>query len=211
MKSANELISPLHRDEVGRAADLLAAALHDDPGWRHVVPDPAARQTALRGITKVALRDGLSYGGVLAARQADRLCGVAVWMPPGSFPMSRHRRMRSLPAMVSLATRVRGDIRDLARFGASIEAAFPLEPVWYLQVLGVHPAARGQGLGRHLLQPILTLADRTGAACYLETARPRNKAYYEAVGFRISSPAAQLVPGGPCMIRMVRPAAGRTP
>lgn len=155
MTSAAVAVSPLRRGEVALAAAVLAAALHDDPGWRHVVPDPGRRKTALRGITGVAVRDALAFGGVLAARDDGRLQGVAVWLPPGRYPMSGRRKVRTLPATAALAMQVPRNIFDLARFGASIDAVFPSEPVWYLQILGVHPHAQRHGLGLQLLQPVL--------------------------------------------------------
>jgi len=206
MTSAAVAVSPLRRGEVALAAAVLAAALHDDPGWRHVVTDPGRRKTALRGITGVAVRDALAFGGVLAACDDGRLQGVAVWLPPGRYPMSGRRKVRTLPATAALAMQVPRNIFDLARFGASIDAVFPSEPVWYLQILGVHPHAQRHGLGLQLLQPVLAQADSTGVACYLETAQPRNSAYYQRAGFQKLGPTAPLHPGGPPMTRMIRPA-----
>jgi GNAT superfamily N-acetyltransferase len=198
-------ISPLRGGEVASASRLLTAALRDDPGWTYVVPERRRRLAALNTITRVAVRDALVFGSVLAARDGDRLDGVAVWLPPGRYPMSRRRKMRTVPAMTALALRAPGDIRDLSRFGASIDAAFPVEPVWYLQVLGVHPERQRLGIGRRLLRPVLTEAERTGVVCYLETAQPDNVAYYQRLGFSLVVPPAPLYPSGPSMARMTRP------
>jgi GNAT superfamily N-acetyltransferase len=206
MTSAAPDISPLRSGETASASKLLAAALQNDPGWTYVVPDLGRRLTALHTVTRVALRDALGFGSVLAARDGDRLVGVAVWLPPGRYPMSGRRKLRTMPAMTALALRAPRDIRNLSRFGASVDAAFPAEPVWYLQVLGVHPDLQRRGLGNRLLQPVLTEAERSGVACYLETAEPRNVAYYQRVGFSLIGPPAPLYPGGPPMARMTKPA-----
>lgn len=206
MTGTAAVVSPLHRGEVALAAELLTVALHDDPGWRHVVPDPGRREVALRGLTGVAVRDALAFGGVLAARDDGRLLGVAVWLPPGRYPLSWRRKARILPAMAGLAMRVPHSIRDLARFGASVDAVFPSEPVWYLQILGVHPDTQRRGIGLQLLRPILAQANSIGVACYLETAQPHNSAYYQRAGFQELGPAAPLRPSGPPMTRMIRPA-----
>lgn len=198
-------VSALRAAELASAARLLAAALQDDPGWAHVVPDPDRRRDALTTVTGVALRDALPFGAVLAAREGDRLTGVAVWLPPGRYPMSSGRKLRTVPAMTALALRAPGDVRALARFGAGVDAAFPTRPVWYLQVLGVDPAAQRRGTGGRLLHPVLAEADRTGMSAYLETADPQNVGYYERAGFRVTAPAAPLHPGGPPMTCMTRP------
>jgi len=199
-------ISPLRSNEVGAASKLLAAALQDDPAWGHVVPDDARRLTALKAITGVALRDAARFGSVLAARDAERLAGVAVWLPPGRYPMTNRRKLRTVPAMTALALRMSGDVRKLAELGASIDAVFPAEPVWYLQALGVHPDLQRRGLGQRLMRPVLAEAERTGVACYLETGLPRNVPYYQRVGFALLAPAGPLYPGGPPMARMLKPA-----
>ena len=77
-------VSALRGAELAPAARLLAAALQDDPGWAHVIPDPGRRRTALTTVTRVALRNARPFSAVLAARENDRLAGVAVWLPPAA-------------------------------------------------------------------------------------------------------------------------------
>jgi GNAT superfamily N-acetyltransferase len=206
MTSAPPEVSPLRGDEVTAASALLAAALAEDPGWVHVVPDPGRRRAALTTLTGVALRDALCFGSVLAARDISRLSGVAVWLPPGCYPMSARRKLHAAPALTALALRAPGDFRALTALGAGIDAAFPSEPVWYLQILGVRPDMQRRGLGRRLMEPVLTEADRSGVPCYLETGQPTNAVYYEGVGFAVTGAIVPLYPGGPPMARMIRPA-----
>ncbi len=51
-------------------------------------------------------------------------------------------------------------------------------------VVGVAPEARGQGLARALLEPMMNRADASGLPCYLETAQPDNVDFYEYFGFK---------------------------
>lgn len=201
-------ISPLRHSEIQVASAVLTAALADDPGWTHVLPRSRSRQLALAAVTRVALRDALPFAGVIAAREAGRLTGLAVWLSPGRYPMSWLRKARTVPAMTALALRIPREIRQLSRFGDSIDEAFPDEPVQYLQVLGVRPDRQRRGLGRRLLQPGLAEADRAGVSCYLETSLPQNIAYYQRSGFSAMGPLSPLYPGGPPMVRMTRSAAG---
>jgi GNAT superfamily N-acetyltransferase len=53
----------------------------------------------------------------------------------------------------------------------------------YLMVVGVSPEARGLGLGRALLRPVMERADAAGLTCSLETAQPDDDAFYEHLGF----------------------------
>ena len=51
---------------------------------------------------------------------------------------------------------------------------------------------------------MLKVADRNRTDCYLETADPRNAAYYARYGFVVENDALQLVPDGPAFIAMRR-------
>lgn len=191
--------------DIRAARNLLAAALQDDPGWVHVLPD-RSRRLALRTVVGVALRDAQRDGSVLAAREGHALAGVALWFAPGRYPMSRLRKLRTTPALMGLASRI-GIKRmgKLAEFGGSIDRAFPTEPVWYLSVLGVQPGMQRRGVGQALLMPALRTADNDGVGCYLETSKPDNVAYYERFGFAVLPTPGPLYDDGPTMWRMLRP------
>ena len=64
-----------------------------------------------------------------------------------------------------------------------------------MSILGVHPAARGQGLAQRLLAPTLAHADRQGAVSYLETFNPLSLPFYERLGFGGSVEGREPVTG----------------
>lgn len=201
---------PDSRASVDAAAKVLTRALFDDPGFSHVMPEPEFRQTALLAVHRLALRDGLRHGRVLTVDDAQGVAGVAVWYPPHSYPMSWRRKCRAVPGVLPVALRAPRRAFELARFATAIEralhAAVPDDGAWYLEVLGVRPDAQRRGYGRRLVTPVLEEADRTGAACYLETSRDENVAMYTALGFQVVGEIGPLYPGGPSEARMLRPA-----
>lgn len=203
---------PRGRASVTAAAQLLTRALRGDPGFSHVLPEPPARSRALLAIHRVGLSDGLRHGRVLAVHDDAGLAGVAVWYPPGAYPMSAARKLRTVAPLVPVALRHPLRTARLARFGSTVEAGLratvPAEGAWYLEVLGVRPDARRRGHGRRLLVPVLTEADRTGATCYLETSREENVRYYEGFGFAAVG-EVPLGPGGPVEVQMLRGPRGR--
>jgi ribosomal protein S18 acetylase RimI-like enzyme len=81
----------------------------------------------------------------------------------------------------------------------------PSTPHLYLFTIGTRKAARGKGLGKRLLAPVLAAADRDGLPCYLENSNPANTGFYRAHGFeRMKMFAAG--PGGPSLEAMWREA-----
>jgi ribosomal protein S18 acetylase RimI-like enzyme len=69
--------------------------------------------------------------------------------------------------------------RALMKTGANGARLHPTYPHWYLETMGVDPAAQCKGIGRHLLEPVLEIADRDRVDCYLETADRANVDFYE--------------------------------
>jgi ribosomal protein S18 acetylase RimI-like enzyme len=99
------------------------------------------------------------------------------------------------------------DPRSFRRFmqtGATGARVHPEYPHWYLESMGVDPSFQRKGVGGRLLAPVLKIADRDRIDCYLETADPRNAAYYARHGFEVETEALQLVPGGPPHVAMRR-------
>jgi GNAT superfamily N-acetyltransferase len=193
------------KDEIGLAADVMARGLHDDPGWRHVVPDDDARLVAGRVLIGHAIRTAFRDGTVLVARTGTGIAGGVVWAAPGEYPPGRLRQLAATPRMLALAARIGpGSLRELGRLGAAIDSALPAQPVWYVQALSVAPEAQGTGLGSGLLQHVLDKSDATGVPCYLDTGKSANVDYYRRFGFALLDDR-ELWAGGPVLWRMQRP------
>jgi GNAT superfamily N-acetyltransferase len=189
---------------VDAAAHVLTAALHDDPGFTHVLPDPRLRRAALRAFYGFMLRDAIRFGTVLAVRDDQGIVGVAISYPPGAHPLSTRRKLGAVPLMARLALRSPRRLVSLARLGAAIDAAFPRDPSSYVEALGVRPDAQRRGHGRRLMQRVLEDADRASVDCCLKTAHAVNIPYYESMGFEILGDFAPLRRHGPPEARMLR-------
>jgi ribosomal protein S18 acetylase RimI-like enzyme len=201
-------VGPLRAAQLPAVGAVFAGSHADYPPFRHLFPDPARRSAVLRAFFTAVVRDAFAFGAVDAATGADgRLLGVAVWLPPGAFPWSARRKLRSVPMLLSvLRTDPRG-FPGFARLGANAERLHPRHRHWNLETMGIAPAAQGQGIGSRLLAPGLRRADGQRLACYLTTAKAENLAFYRRFGFEVEAEGLKLVPGGPTHWAMGRPPA----
>jgi ribosomal protein S18 acetylase RimI-like enzyme len=199
-------VEPLHRGQARGAGALLAESHGHYPAFRHAIPDPQRRRRLLRAFMAASVRDAAEHGHALAAHGEDGPLGVALWMPPGTFPLSAARKARMTPALLLGLTAAGAASPAFLRLGSALESAHPEDPVWYLQAMGVHPRAQRRGVGGRLMAAGLDRADAAGLPCYLQTSDPANIAYYERFGFTVTQPAIETYPDGPTYIGMRRPA-----
>jgi ribosomal protein S18 acetylase RimI-like enzyme len=67
--------------------------------------------------------------------------------------------------------------------GEAMAREHPRQPHLYLFTIGAREAARGSGLGRRLMAPMLRAADSAVLPCYLENSNPANTGLYMSHGF----------------------------
>lgn len=195
--------------DAAEVGELLAASHADYPALRHAFPNPAVRARVLRTFLTATARDAARQGGALLARDEVGLLGVALLMPPGTFPLPAARKVRMGPELLRTALAAPREFPGFVRVGARLERSVRAGSGWYLQAMGVHPRAQRRGVGGRLLAPVLAAADRAGMACHLHTSDPANVDYYSRHGFSVDEPAVQVFPAGPHYIGMVRPGRDR--
>ncbi|MEL6349807.1 MAG: GNAT family N-acetyltransferase [Myxococcota bacterium] len=84
-----------------------------------------------------------------------------------------------------------------------LERGAPREPHLYIDSIGISPSAQGQGLGKQLMQHLLSTADSMHVPIFLENSRERNLSFYAKYGFTITE---KLTPfrDGPTLWLMIR-------
>lgn len=170
---------------IAQAGELIADSFFHDAIMTYMFPDEAERARYSPAHFTPLVRYGALFGEVYTT--ADRVDGVAVWLPPTATTMSEAQSQAAGLDQVPLLV----GAEPWARFTTIMEylEAYHHQdaptPHWYLLLLAVAPTAQNRGIGRALLQPILDRADREGTPCYLETVIPRNLPFYQRHGFRI--------------------------
>ncbi|KQY29260.1 hypothetical protein ASD38_07835 [Caulobacter sp. Root487D2Y] len=196
-------------------AEGLRQAARDD--WRTLgaitaeafAEDPVATWTfdgkpCLRPVFQRLARDVYLPRGVchLADGADGREVGATMWLPPGPS--------KELPPLSLLGAAARllvdGGPRAMGRalaVDAEMTRRKPKAPHVYLFSIGVMAAARGKGLGRRLLAPVLAACDAAGLPAYLENSNPLNTPLYQGAGFRTLEVFAPA-PGAPPLAAMWR-------
>jgi ribosomal protein S18 acetylase RimI-like enzyme len=178
-------LDPAHKNQ---AADLLTRAFQDDPAYTHIFPDPAERARSLRSLWGGLLTMTLRYGQVYST---PALHGVACWMAPGDGGNSLWQSLRTGFALqrpvFGFSSAARKRFLDVIGHLEQVRKQAMPRPHWYLWALGVDPPHQGQGVGGHLLQPVLAKADAAGLPSYLETETERNVAFYRKHGFEVAT------------------------
>ncbi|WP_328661393.1 GNAT family N-acetyltransferase [Nocardia salmonicida] len=187
-------IRPGNRKDFGVAAELLAAALADDPATLWLHPKESTRRIRLARSFRSSLDDSrdCSDGVDLALDGTGAIVGVAVWL--ATF----HILPRATVGRQLGALRTYGSHAAQARAGAQATyAAGVQEQHWHLLALGVSAKARGRGHGQDLVAAGMYRAAADGVPVHLETTNPNNLSFYERLGFDTTA-VIDLPGGGPC-------------
>jgi GNAT superfamily N-acetyltransferase len=185
----------LHQSQILSAGEVLARAFFHDPLMVYMLPDEGRRARLLPWQYGTLVRYGLLAGEVYTTSDC---AGVAIWLLEREDDDDRLDRLEQsgileapdrlgLEAFTRFAS-VTGHLETLRR--REMPSRY-----WYLPVVGVDPTRQGHGLGAALLEPILSRADSTGLACYLETLQSRNVPFYRRLGFEVVAEDVHLDSG----------------
>ncbi len=188
-------IITVDKKDADRALRTITLGFSTDPVQRWIWPEASVYLNAKPRFAHASAGKGLDHGTTFAV---DGFKAVAMWLPPGVSTDSD-----AMGAIVAETARPE-ILEDLINIGASLAAAHPQEPHWYLNFIACDPAYLGQGLGSALMKHALQKIDEDGAAAYLESSNPRNMTLYERHGFE----AVGKVQHGssPPLYPMIRPA-----
>ncbi len=179
-------------DRRGRAAllEALALAFRDNPMNRVIHgPSPWRRLRANRAGLRALVLDRHPRTQTRVIANENGVVGGFVVVEPGGFPFAGASLGRQLGCLMGQGARA------MDQWGSVTEALrreHPIEPHWYVAVLGIVPDERGRGLGGCLVETLVALAAEAPAPIYLESDRPESVAFYRAHGFEVRGELAPL-------------------
>jgi len=146
---------------------------------------PGQHAAAVRLLAR-AFRDNPLSALLLAAHvgapSAGGPAGVLLAVEPFRYPLPLPSIPAQLRCLLGQGRRVIGRWAGIQREFAALH---PVEPHWYLSVLGVDPDRWRRGVGSALLSRWLRRVDADNAPSYLETDREENVGFYRRVGFEV--------------------------
>lgn len=166
-------------------ADALYAALIDDPFYftmENSVADRNQGPDKMRGYLDYSMGEAEQYGELIIP--TTHQYGASIWskpIPNKSAQMKSQLKREFLQSHMGPKSLAVYD--DIVMFMSKASESFVSADAWYLSIVGILPAYQGQGLGQKLVSTILNRTDELGVASYLETFTPKNKPFYQRLGF----------------------------
>lgn len=175
--------------------DITGEAFRDDPVNRWVFHKPGAIRSMFTVLGReMYIRHGHCY------LSGDE--GATMWLPPGTTAEPTNIGLFHF-VLGQLANGTPGAIQRGMALAEKMAEWHPKEPHVYLFSIGTRKAARGAGLGKALMAPVLAACDRDNVPAYLENSNPANAGFYGAHGFE-SLGTFEVGEGGPIMEPMWR-------
>jgi GNAT superfamily N-acetyltransferase len=175
--------------DAGALVQSFCAAFADDPGLAWIWPDRADRLARLPHFFAPIVGGTILHGVALRSAGGE---AVSLWRQPGRITPTPEE-MAPWQASMARAFSAGGQRSQL--MAATLKAHQPDGfDWWYLQFIGVHPAAQGTGLGGAVIRAGLDLAAAAGCPVHVEVMNPDNLGYYRHVGFRVTDEFT--IPGG---------------
>ncbi len=156
-------------------ADIAGEAFADDPVNQHIFGKPAS----IRSMFRVMARELYVPHGFCHLHPAG---GSTMWLPPGSTAESSTFGLMKF-ALGQLRHGTPGAIQRGLAVSEQMQDWHPKDPHVYLFAIGTTKNARGKGVGKGLLKPVLDASDKAGMPVYLENSNPANSGFYGAHGF----------------------------
>jgi ribosomal protein S18 acetylase RimI-like enzyme len=191
-------IAPLDRARIGQATGVLARAFHEYPLFQKILPDEERRAKALVWNMGFIVRYCSTYGEVLST--AGDQAVITFLTGPHQFTRGRLLATGFLlgPLRMGLVPFWRMTRHNNHIAGISIRLVPP--GAWYIWMLGVERAVRGQGLGWHLMNRVVETADAAGATCYCDTDRHDMLGFLSVHGFQVVHEGLAPADGSPFWI-----------
>lgn len=180
----NPLENALTADQQKIAANVLGAAFAQDIFMTYLFPNATTRESNLVKLFLPVIRSAILYGSV----QLTSEHGVLIWLPGDALPFNLSQLIKSrliwTPVAIGFAAFNRLQAHD--GFCEHVLLSKAPKQFAYLWLVGVHPQAKGQGVGKRMIQSALRDMHHRGySTCLLRTDNEQNVPLYQHLGFEL--------------------------
>ena len=163
-------------------AELIAAALYDDPMFGFIQPDDLRRRKLLAWYVPRVVRRTEAKGRLDVVPD----CAAAIWIPPTSTlrpPLISWTSLLVAPGRLGLAA-----LQRAMEFAAAVdEASRDQAPgSWRLMHVAVAPSVRSRGHAAEVLAGTLAEADAGGLRCFVAATSEPAVAFLSTQGFEVA-------------------------
>ena len=161
-----------------RIVDILVHSFADNKSVNYIIKQDSRKEERLRKLMAYSFELCYRFGEVYLTED-KKACALIL------FPHQKKTSVTSIWLDLGLAFSVIGlsNLKKVLKRESKIKQLYPKSPFYYLWFIGVYPADQNKGIGKTLLNEILTNAEREGLPVYLETSTTKNIPWYEQFGF----------------------------
>jgi GNAT superfamily N-acetyltransferase len=160
---------------------ILVPVFETDPLIQWFIGNPRQKEVAERRRLALVRYLCISAISINKAWISDDGKGVSLWRDYNDEPKGIRYIFSNIEYL--LVCGIESTIRTLT-FGEKIHALFPEKDYRYLWMIGISPEARGTGIFKQLVLPVIDDAKRSKLDVVLETAVERNVSIYNYYGFK---------------------------
>jgi GNAT superfamily N-acetyltransferase len=189
---------------VPRVSTFLAEAMHDDPAYAYLMPDPIERGDGLRDYFARSLRTHLPYRCTYLAVDGGVASATVTVRPPEGIRISTLTMIRRglLPFALAHGKTAIQRLFALKKTYDLLEARLSAgRPHWWVHMMAVEPSRQSRGIGIALLEGALAMtAGARGSERHpilLTTHKERNVVFYRRAGFEVVDVQQVALEGAP--------------
>ena len=180
------MLYKVQKQDIKRAAQVLADAFQRDPTWNKIFKGESDIEKRVRANYEVAVRYGLKYGEVYAP--SEDLEGVVAWVPGNYADMNTWHVIRS----GAMGATMRIGLNAVKKMGRVYKPVIEYRrehmagcTYLYLLIVGVPTELQGKGFGGKLIGAAVEESERKGLPLFVGAGSEENVKMYEHFGFRL--------------------------
>lgn len=164
-----------------KVAKILAESFIDDPYFEFIFGENENKFPALISLFELFIPDIIERGEIIIASEEQ---GACLWYPESVEIFNQQFEQIFINILSSIKHLTGEDASKrcehlITKVGESEPDKNHCEVIF----IGLKPEARGKGIGKHLIKPVINYADAKQVGCYLVSSNQRNISFYERNGF----------------------------